>query len=140
MPRRKSPGGVAVTAKQVGYCLKNLHDGTALRRSPLIEMPVVATVANEKYRGQYWGHSSALRDVLTEACARLEAGVYGNERRRRLVTFLSLYCTETDVREIARQLGVHRSTIYRYVMEPAFDLLAEEMVRNSTRLHATQIA
>ncbi len=73
---------VAVTAKQVGYCLKNIHDGGALRRSSLIELPVVAAVANEKYRGLYWGHTSALRDVLIEACARLEAGVDGNAQTR----------------------------------------------------------
>ena len=129
-----------VTAKQIGFCLENIHDGTALRRSTLIELPVVVAVANERYRGQYWGRSSALRDILIEACARLEAGVDGNIRKRRLVGFLKLYCTETDVREIARQLGVHRSTVYRYVMQPAFTLLAEEVGRNSTRQHATQIA
>ncbi len=140
MATRKNPQGITVTAKQIGYCLANLHDGAALRRSSLIELPIVIAVANERYHGQYWGRASALRDVLTEACARLEAGVDGNVRTRRLVTFLKLYCAETDVREIARQLGVHRSTIYRYVMQPAFALLAEEVGRNSTRQTATQIA
>ena len=140
MPRRKSPGGVAVTAKQVGYCLKNLHDGTALRRSPLIELPVVVTVANETLPGQYWVAPSALRDVLTEACARLEAGVDGNEPEATAGQLSEALLHETDVREIARQLGVHRSTIYRYVMEPAFDLLAEEIESQQHATHATQIA
>jgi hypothetical protein len=140
MDRKKTSGAPMVTAKQIAFCLENLHDGAALRRSTLIELPIVVAIANERYRGQYWGRSSALRDVLIEACRRLEAGVNGNVRRRRLVAFLKLYCAETDIREIARQLGVHRSTIYRYVMPPAIALLADEVGRDSTRQHATQIA
>ena len=137
---RRRTRRLTVTPKQVGYCLRNLHDGAALRRSSLIDLPQVVAVANERYHGQYWGRSIALRDILIAACARLEAGVDGSVRTQRLVTFLKLSCAETDVREIARQLGVHRSTIYRYVMPQAIALLAEEVGRDSTRQHATHSA
>ena len=50
-------GGVTVTAKQVGYCHRNLHHGAALRRSTPIKLPVVVAIANEKDRGMYWGHA-----------------------------------------------------------------------------------
>jgi hypothetical protein len=133
MARRTKNGGVIITAKQVAYCLKHLPDGTALRQSPLIALPVVNKLAADRYRGSYWGHSSALRDVIVDACTRLEAGMDGDRGVRRVVTFLKLYTRETSISQIARTLGVSRTTIYRFILPDACALLAEEMQRDVGR-------
>ncbi|MBM4467671.1 MAG: hypothetical protein FJ014_19310 [Chloroflexi bacterium] len=138
MRRRANNGGVVITAKQVAYCLKHLQDGTALRRSALTRLPVVTRLAAERYRGSYWGQASALRDVLLETCRRLEAGMEADPGVRRVVTFLKLYTSETSVSQIARQLAVNRTTVYRFIMPDAFALLAEELARHSVPQGATK--
>jgi hypothetical protein len=136
MGRKKSSGVPTITARQIAYCLKHLHDGTALRQSPLIKLPMVARLASERYRGSFWGYSYALRDVVLDACAALEAGMDGDPGVRRVVTFLRLYTHETSVSEIARTLAVNRTTIYRFILPNACSLLAEEIQREGAQ-HAT---
>lgn len=132
MPRPKNSGAPAVTARQIAYCLKHLHDGTALRQSPLVRLPNVARLATERYRGSYWGHASALRDILLETCAHLEAGMDSDPQAQRIVTFLQLYTQEISVSDIARRLGVSRPSVYRFIMPDAFALVAEEVQRDVT--------
>jgi hypothetical protein len=139
MPRGK-PEGVVVTGKQVRYCLRYLQDGTALCRSPLATLPIVERLAAERYRGSYWGRSSALRDIVLEVCRGLENGMEGDKQTRRLVAFLTLYTHETSISEVARQLAIHRSTVYRFVLPDACELLADALSRVSAQQQATKRA
>lgn len=131
MGRKKSNGAPTVSARQIAYCLKHLHDGTALRQSPLVRLPAVAKLATERYRGSFWGYSNALRDVLLQACARLEDGMDGDPGARRVVTFLKLYSADKSITEIARVLAVDRTTVYRFILPDACALLAEEIERHN---------
>lgn len=124
---------LVISAKQIGYCLKHLHDGTALRQSSLVNLPVVAKLATEKYPGSYWGRSYALRDVLQEICSHLGSSASDDAGVRRLATFIQLYANDAPIAQIARTLGVSRPTVYR-MMPAAFTLVAEELERY-TALH-----
>jgi hypothetical protein len=119
-----------IAAKQIGYCLKHLQDGTALRRSALIKLPVVARLAAERYRGSYWGCCCALRDILVEICTHLGSSTGQDPGVKRLVTFIQMYSNDAGIAQIARTLGVSRPTVYR-MMPAAFNLVAEELERYS---------
>lgn len=137
MGRRPKGVNVVVTAKQAAYCLKHLQDATALQRSTLVSLPLVGRIASERYRGSHWGPGCALRDLVVEICRRMEPGMEHDPGTRRLVTFLVLSTRDVSISQIARELGVSRSTIYRSVMPAAFALLAEELSRNTVQQSAT---
>lgn len=106
MGAKRKNKAMAVTAKQIGFCLKHLQDGTTLRQSSLIKLPTVCRLAAEKYAGSYWGRSYALRDVLLEVCAHLATNTADDPGVKRLVTLITLYSNDTPIAHIARTLGV----------------------------------
>jgi hypothetical protein len=128
---------MAVTAKQVEFCLKHLHDGARLRQSSLTQLPSVKRLAAERYRNGYWGTAQALKDVVIETIALLDGAGVTDKKSMRMLTFLRMYADEKAIVEIARTLAVHRGTIYRFVMPEAFELLASELQRDIARQHAT---
>jgi transposase-like protein len=54
-----------------------------------------------------------------------------------MLAFLKMYTSDMAVAKIARTLGVHRATVYRFIMPEAFELVADELERDSARHAAT---
>jgi hypothetical protein len=79
------------------------------------------------YRNGYWGAAQALKNVVIETIARLDGTQVTNTKSIRMLSFLTIYADEKAIVEISRTLGVHRGTIYRFVMPETYELLADEM-------------
>ena len=79
-----------VTAKAVHYCLKNLGNPVALKRSSLIQLPQVSEMA-KSYKSSPWAQAYALRDLLKTTCANILAVEVEDRRQQRVLAFLRLF-------------------------------------------------
>jgi hypothetical protein len=120
MPRGKQ----RITTQAVRYCLRNLGDPVALKRSPLCGLPAVEEQART-YRQSPWARAHALRDVLQQVCNEVLALEIADVRGQRVQAFLRLYVERPSVSAAARELDVDRRTIQRYVMPVALELVAD---------------
>ncbi len=125
-----------ITVKSVHYCLKNLGNPVALKRSALIELPQVSALA-KSYGPSSWARAYALRDLLKSICADILAVDVADTRQRRILAFLRLFVAEPNVSAISRTMSIDRKNLYLYIMPKAFDLVAEELAdhTNTTPTH-----
>jgi hypothetical protein len=115
-----------ISAKAVHYCLKNLGNPVALKRSSLIGLPQVSLLA-KSYSSSSWSRAYALRDLLKTTCADILAVDVADTRQQRILVFLRLFVADPNVSAISRTMSIDRKNLYLYIMPKAFDLVAAEL-------------
>jgi len=120
-----------ITAKAVYYCLKNLGNPVALKRSALTELPQVSALAR-RYERSSWARAYALRDLLRTTCEQILAVEIADQRQEKVIAFLRLFLETPNVSAISRTLGVDRKSLYVYIMPQAFELVIDELQHTNT--------
>ena len=112
--------------------MKNIDDEWALLRSPLIKLP-----ACNSWREKYAtigarAEGMALQEMLRQLCRRL-AQEQTSQKTQRIAQFLSLHADQRPFAEIAKEIGVHRATVYRSIKPRAMEALADELKYDTMR-------
>lgn len=101
-------------------------DYTALRSSPLCELPGVVTLARTTYSRKIFPTASALRALLDHAYTNAieEIGAIDDHRMRQVATYLRLAHEGKSVTAITHDLGRRsRSHVHTDIQREAFEIL-----------------
>ncbi len=115
-----------ISPKAVHYCLKNLDDPMALKRSPLVQLSQTQALA-KRYRNVPWAIGLALHDLIREGCDRALAIEVPDKHSQTIQAFLRLYLETPNVAHAARTLGMERRRIYEWVLPQAMELVASTL-------------
>jgi hypothetical protein len=111
-------------------------DYTALRDSPLCELPGVAALARTEYSRKIYPEASALRAVLEQAFNQVLTGLEGIQDRRlqQVATYLRLVRQHAPLREILPEMGLRaRSYVQAEIQPQALELLTEAFLKLARR-------
>ena len=115
-----------ISAKAVHYCLKNLDNPMALKRSPLTQLSQTQALA-KRYPDLPWATGLALRDLIREGCNRALAIEVPDKHSQTIQAFLRIYLETPNVAHAARTLGMDRRRIYEWVLPQAMELVASTL-------------
>lgn len=107
-------------------------DYSALRDSPLCELPGVQALARSSFNRKIYPAASALRALLDRAyTAALEELADVEDRRvQEIATYLRLSRQGVSVIEITHQLGFHsRSYVHREIQRQALELVTDAFLQ-----------
>ena len=107
-------------------------DYTALRTSPLCDLPGVLVLARRDFPRRIYPAAAALRTLLDRAYETAVRELDGVEDRRlcHVARYLELSHEGMPVTKITQQLGLHsRSYVHRQIQRQAFDLITEAFLQ-----------
>lgn len=107
-------------------------DYTALRTSPLCELPGVLSLARSDFARRIYPAAAALRVLLDRAydTAVMELDGVADRRVGHVATYLQLAREGLPVTQITQQLGLRsRSYVHRAIQRQAFELITEAFLQ-----------
>jgi hypothetical protein len=117
---------------KLDFALKNMHDLSALNRSPLARISAVEQIALEKYRDRILPRGLALREILYICVKKIITDTAGEATLERERRYLAMSVRGMSCKAISQELRLSREHVSRYYRKSVLALLADEF-RSLTR-------